>query len=255
MITFSESCIRCGTCARICPTHHLFFKPEEGPVVRENLPCLECMHCAAACPKKAIHFSHVPAYEEYPEMPEDETLRLIMTRRSNRHYKKVAPPAEDINWALDLAQWAPSGKNLHEVRWIVLHGADRCNAFYNKLVDTCAEVNILPELVNQRKKGNPDSVTCGCSALIFALMPDKNFNGDTDAIIATTTLELLLRKCDIGSCWGGYVTWLSKNLKQLQEYLHIPAGYHVACSLLCGYPENEAYPNIPWRPKADVTWL
>lgn len=85
-------------------------------------------------------------------MPEDETLRLIMTRRSNRHYKKEAPPVEDINWALDLAQWAPSGKNLHEVRWIVLHGADRCNAFYNKLVDTCAEVNILPELVNQRKK-------------------------------------------------------------------------------------------------------
>lgn len=112
MITISpEKCIRCGACAHVCPTHHIAM--EGGtPVVYSSRNCLRCMHCTAACPMQAVHFDFVPTYEEYPDIPEDETLKLILTRRSNRHFKDNAPDPEDLAWALDMAQWAPSGKNV-----------------------------------------------------------------------------------------------------------------------------------------------
>ena len=81
----------------------------------------------------------------------------------------------------------------------------------------------------------------------------KQAFGDTDAVIAATTLELLLRKCDIGSCWGGYLTRLAEQLPGVKAELGVPEGYHIACTLLCGYPD-EPYRNIPWRPHADVIW-
>jgi len=228
-----------------------------GPVhpgIYDNRNCLQCMHCAAACPKKAIHFDFVPTYEEYPEMPEDETLQLILTRRSNRHFQEEPPDPEDLAWALDMAQWAPSGKNFRPVRWLVLYGKEKCDALYHRVVDGCQTAGILPELVEQRRKGNHDSVTCGCSAIIFALMPNKILNGDTDGIIAMTTLELLLRKCGIGSCWGGYLAGLCEYLPGIKQSLDFPKGYHIACALMCGYPKEETFYHVPWRPKAIVDW-
>ena len=112
-ITFNpDLCVKCGLCAEACPTHHISMT-EDGPMAHHNRRCLLCMHCSAACPQKAIHFAHVPAFAEYPDTPEDETLKLIMTRRSIRRFKAAAPEAEDIAWALDIAQWAPSGINRH----------------------------------------------------------------------------------------------------------------------------------------------
>ncbi len=254
MITISKDrCIQCGACAGVCPTHHLSMGAN-GPEVRENLHCLQCMHCSAVCSQKAIHFDFVPTYEEYPDTPEDDTLQLIMTRRSNRHFRTDTPHQDDLAWALDMAQWAPSGKNLHQTRWLVFRGREKCDQIYHAVIDACEAADVAPELVAQRKKGNRDSVTCGCSVVIFALAPDRAMNPDTDAVIAATTLELLLRKCGIGSCWGGYLTHFSRNLPAIQKFLEIPEGYHVACTLLCGYPEDEPYCNIPWRPKAQVDW-
>ena len=66
------------------------------------------MHCAAMCPRKAIHFDAVPSYEEYIDTPEDTVLQLITMRRSIRRFKPEAPERDDLAWALDMAQWAPS---------------------------------------------------------------------------------------------------------------------------------------------------
>ena len=190
-------------------------------------------------------------------MPEDEILRLIMTRRSVRHFKPEAPEKEDITWALDMAQWAPSGKNRHPNQWLVVYGKEKCDAVYHLIVDTCEKQQMLPQLVAQRKKGNHDSVTCGCSTIIFSLMPDDRFGeltGDADGIIATATAELLLHHMGIGTCWGGYITFLANKMPELKQALHIPEKMHVACTLLCGI-SDEIYHNIPWRDHAKIQWV
>lgn len=259
-ITFNpELCVKCGLCAAACPTHHISMT-EEGPISHHNRRCLLCMHCSSACPQKAIHFTHVPAYAEYPDTPEDETLKLIMTRRSIRHFKPIAPEAEDIAWALDIAQWAPSGKNRHLTQWLVVHGKDKCDGVYNYVCDITEETGFMPALAQQRAKGNHDSVTCGCTAILMALAPDKSDgvvspeSAETDAVIAMTTAELLLNKLGCGTCWGGYLTFFANSIPQLREYLKLPEGYHVAGTLLCGIPD-ETYRNVPYRPAAQVQWL
>ena len=254
----TEKCIRCGQCAAICPTHHISME-DGAPRFHHNRRCLQCMHCTAACPKQAIHFEHVPAYAEYPDTPEDETIRLIMSRRSVRHFKPEAPEADDIAWALDLAQWAPSGKNRHLTRWMVALGKEKCDGIYNAICDITAETGVMPALAQQRAKGNHDSVTCGCTAILLALAPDSNNalspeSAETDAHIAMATAELLLNKIGLGTCWGGYLTFFANTVPQIRAYLEIPEGYHVAGTLLCGIP-NEKYFNIPYRPSAEVTWM
>lgn len=253
-----NQCIKCGLCAAACPTHHISMV-SDSPFSHHNRRCLLCMHCASACPQKAIHFAHVPTYAEYPEVPEDDTLKLIMSRRSIRHFKPEAPEQDDIAWALDLAQWAPSGKNRHLTRWLVIHTKEKCDALYNYVCDVTLETNVMPALAQQRDKGNHDSVTCGCSTVIMALAPDTDSvlspeNTETDAVIAMTTAELLLNKIGLGTCWGGYLTFFTKHLPQLRKYLNIPEGYHVAGTLLCGIPD-EHYRNIPYRPNATIDWL
>lgn len=255
-ITFNENCIQCGQCAAVCPTHHISMT-EDGPMSHHNRRCLQCMHCSAVCPQKAIHFEHIPAYAEYPEIPEDDTLKLIMMRRSVRHFKKEAPNADDITWALDLAQWAPSGKNRHLTQWIVIHTKEKCDALYNAICDITRDTGIMPDLARQRDKGNHDSVTCGCSTIIMALAPDKSDgvvspeSAETDAVIAMTTAELLLNKQGYGTCWGGYLTFFTNSIPQLKEYVNLPVGYHVAGTLLCGIPD-EHYRNVPYRPNATI---
>lgn len=256
MISISiEHCVNCGACGNICPSHSIT-KGKEHPIIHPGRNCIRCMHCAAVCPKQAIHFDFVPAYEEYLELPDDAFLRRIITRRSVRHFLPDAPNREDIAWALDMVQWAPSGKNAHTNRWLVIHGKEKCDTLYNTVVDLCAQNHILPELVVQREKGNHDSVTCGCSTVIFALAPKPlhaHIPTETDAVIAATTLDLLLQHIGIGTCWAGYLTWLIPALPGLQEYLGIPEDMMVAGTLLCGIPD-ETYRNIPWRPKATVEW-
>ena len=259
-ITFNpDLCVKCGLCAKACPTHHISIT-EDGPMAHHNRRCLLCMHCSAACPQKAIHFAHVPAFAEYPDTPEDETLKLIMTRRSIRRCKAAAPEAEDIAWALDIAQWAPSGKNRHLTKWLVIHTKEKCDALYNYVCDITAETGIMPSLARQRDKGDRDSITCGCSTILMALSPNKSDgvvsaeSAETDAVIAMTTAELLLNKLGYGSCWGGFLTFFTNSIPQFREYLQVPEGYHVAGTLLCGIPD-ETYRNVPYRPKADAQWL
>ncbi len=50
-VRVSEDCIRCGLCARICPTHNLTLG-ENG--IEQAGMCAVCYRCVNACPKQAI---------------------------------------------------------------------------------------------------------------------------------------------------------------------------------------------------------
>lgn len=251
MTIYAEKCIRCGACVSACPTRRLTME-NGAPVVHANQRCLTCMHCAAMCPQKAIHFDAVLSYEEYIDTPEDTVLQLITMRRSIRRFKPEAPERDDLAWALDMAQWAPSAKNLRPTQWLVVYGKDKCDDVYRTAIRLCQEQNVMPDVVAQQKAENRNSVTCGCTTILLALAPEGEW-GDTDAVIAAATAELLLQHIGIGTCWGGYMHRLLAALPDLRETLNIPEGCHCAAALLCGIPD-ETYRNVPWRPKANVEW-
>ena len=116
MFTIDEAaCIGCASCVTVCPSG-LFSLGEDGKAKAPNQKrCMRCMHCTATCPTRAVHFEDVPAGEAYSDHPSGGLERLVTTRRSIRHYRDELPPRELIQWALDTAEYAPSGHNMHKI--------------------------------------------------------------------------------------------------------------------------------------------
>lgn len=111
-----------------------------------------------------------------------------------------------------------------------------------------------PELVKLYDKG-VDLLTCNAPCVIVGWSPLDALNPCVDTVIAMTTVELLLVKRGLGSCWGGYLRQVSDVSPELRARLHVPEGARVQCALMVGWPQGEHYPNIPWKPSASVQWI
>ncbi len=248
-----EQCIGCGSCVRVCPMGYLTM--EDGhPAPRERRRCIACMHCASACPKQAVHFDELPAGADYPQAPVDALERLVKSRRSVRKFAAAPPARGDIQWALDCAQYAPSGKNVHDNRWTVVYGREKTLELTNRVLDVCRATGVAPELPKLYEKGT-DLICCGAPCMIIGWSPDATLNPVVDPAVALTTVELLLVSRGYVTCWGGYLRQVSDEDAALRAYLGVPDGCRVRCALMVGRPGAERYPNIPYRPAAATFWL
>ena len=246
-------CIGCNTCQRLCPMG-VFVKGEQAPEVHPRRRCIECMHCAGACPKKAIRFDTLTVEETYPEKAADPLEDLIRSRRSIRNFSEKLPEKELVQKALDLANYAPSGKNQRAYRYTVIWGKDQVLELRDKCMALCEEFGEAPELPKLLRYGT-DLLTCGAPMMIVLWSPDDCLNPVLDAAVAMAQLELILVNEGLGTCWGGYLRQVSDRFPEIREYLGIPEGCHVRCALMAGYPKAEKYPNPVWRPKAEAIWL
>ena len=244
-----EGCIGCGACVRLCAMGYL--KLEEGkPQVRERRRCIECGHCAAACPKQAITLEH----EGWaPLLPENELERQIITRRSIRHFKPEPPAKEVIQRALDVAEYAASGKNAHAHHWTILYGLEQTEKVTEMALDFAARTGNGKELIKIKAAGT-NLLTCDAPCVILAWSPDDALNPVLDPALATALVEIQLNQAGIGTCWGGYLRQIADADAELREYMGIPEGCSLRCALICGYPAGEHYPNIPPRPRAQANW-
>ncbi|MBR2717044.1 MAG: nitroreductase family protein, partial [Oscillospiraceae bacterium] len=196
-ITFDkERCIRCGRCADTCAMGHIRMS-DDGPVIGRGT-CMECLQCAAVCPRQAVLFGGRAAVTA---VPEDPLEKLVMSRRSVRHFKPEAPDRELIRWAIQRAGYAPSGKNRHANRWTVVYGIDRVEAVRARALRHCEETGMAPELVRFAARGL-DLLTCGAPVVIIGWSPDDCLNPCVDTAIAMETAELLLVSRGLGTCWG-----------------------------------------------------
>lgn len=254
MFTIDPSkCINCSSCVRVCPMGVLS-KGAPTPVIRPDRRCIRCMHCAAACPRQAVLFDGLPPEEQYRPRPEDPLETLIQSRRSVRRFQDRLPDRELIQWALDTAAWAPSGKNQHANRWTILWGKEETQRVKQMALDFCAAAGEAPELLKLDSRG-VDLITCGAPCLIIGWSPLDCLNPCLDTAVAMTTLELLLVSRGLSTCWGGYLRQLTDVCPALQSELGIPEGAKMQCALMVGYAKGERYPNIPYRPKAQANWV
>lgn len=254
MVTIDKNlCIGCNTCQRLCPMG-VFVKGEKTPEVHPRRRCIECMHCAGACPKKAIRFDSLTVEETYPPKATEPLEDLIRSRRSIRNFSDKLPEKAVVQKALDLANYAPSGKNQRAYRYTVIWGKDKVLELRDKCMALCEEFGEAPELPKLLKYGT-DLLTCGAPIMVVLWSPDDCLNPVLDAAVAMAQLELILVSEGLGTCWGGYLRQVSDRFGEIREYLGIPEGCHVRCALMAGYPKAEKYPNPVWRPKAEANWL
>lgn len=63
----NEICIKCGKCAKICPS--VIFTQEKmgGEITLQNInACIGCGHCVAVCPVSAVIHSEFPEDKVHP---------------------------------------------------------------------------------------------------------------------------------------------------------------------------------------------
>ena len=253
MITFDLSrCVGCGSCVRVCPMGYLTLE-DKVPQVRQRRRCIECGHCVATCPKQAVSLS-VPGVGLHCPTPENELEQLMLRRRSVRHFRTDPPPREIIQRALDLAEYAPSGKNAHQHHWTVLYGLEETEKVTEMALEFSERTGEAKELIKIKAAGT-NLLTCDAPCVIIAWSPDDALNPVADPVLALALVELQLNRAGLATCWGGYLKQIAQADRDLSAYLGIPEGANLRCALMVGYAKGENYPNQPPRPKASAHWL
>lgn len=244
-----ELCIGCGACTRLCPMGYLTMSDGKA-AIKERRRCISCGHCVGTCPKQAVSLVE----QGWSALaPANELERQIVARRSVRHFKPEPPAKELIQRALDVAEYAPSGKNAHAHRWTVLYGMEQTQKVTELCLDIAARTGNGKELIKIMAAGT-NLLTCDAPCVILAWSPDDALNPVLDPALAMALVEIQLNQMGIGTCWGGYLRQIADADADLRAWMGIPEGCNLRCALVCGYPQGERYPNIPPRPQASVEW-
>ncbi|MDO4546273.1 MAG: nitroreductase family protein [Bacillota bacterium] len=260
MIKINEDrCIECLTCLSVCPFTVL--EDVDGrPQLAPGKTCLKCMHCGAICPTEAITFDEKPSIlsDELPVPGNDFSKDLknhILTRRSYRHFNEEPVPRGIIQDALELASWAPSAKNQHPTKWIVIESRELMDQIMELILKYTKETGISPEIASELEAGN--NVVMGTApTLLLAYARDNAISPETDTAIAMTTVELYLQARGVGTCWAGYLKRMANAIPEIRALLpELPENNSFYGAFMIGYPEDEKYLHIPERLKrADIRW-
>lgn len=88
----SDRCIKCGICAKICPTN--VFGPELIPSIARQEDCQTCFACEAYCPADAIYVSpyNYPKQVDEKELVNDNQLglyrKMLGWKKAGQNIKK-----------------------------------------------------------------------------------------------------------------------------------------------------------------------
>ncbi len=267
-----EKCTGCLTCLSVCP-FTVLEEVDGKPQLAEGKSCMACMHCAAACIEKAIFYGEQPAVldvkgdfqkvgpvdkglVEQADNFSEQLKTHILKRRSYRHFSSEKVDRKLIEEALELASWAPSAKNQHPTKWIIIDDDKVIKEIMTHILKYAEENNISPEIISEYAAGN--NVVMGtASTMLLAYASDYAISPETDTAIAMTTAELYLQSKGVGTCWAGYFKRMCNAIPEIKELLpKIPRAHSFYGAFMMGYPEKEEYLHIPERIKsADISWI
>lgn len=255
-----DVCIECMTCVTVCPFTVL---EESGDGIRkiEGKKCIGCMHCGAVCPTEAITYDGKPSIvdDELPVIREGfykDLRNHILKRRSYRHFSEEQVPRSVIKEALELAAWAPSAKNQHPTKWMIIESQDVMEKMMDFILEYVQSTGVSMEIASEMEIGN--NVVMGtATSLLLAYASDNAISPETDTAIAMTTAELYLQAKGVGTCWAGYLKRMANNVPKIKELLpELPENHSFYGAFMIGYPEDEEYLHIPQRFKrADIEWV
>lgn len=260
MITIDkEKCIGCMKCVWVCPFMVLSGDGDKPQISREKY-CIKCLHCAAACPQNAISLDGMDGIIsddvfQLSDQFQTQLEQYLLSRRSYRRFKPEPVPKEIISKALTVAAWAPSAKNQHPTKWIVISGKSKIKEIMDAILEYVKETGVSPEIADLYEQGH-NVVTGMAETLILGYARAGAINPPVDTALAIYHAELMLQTQGIGTCWGGYLTRMCNQVSALRELFHLPEGYQFYGSIMVGYPENEEYIHIPNRHKQpDIQWM
>ena len=266
----AERCLRDGLCAAACPLGLVVQIDADSlpePLKDKEYRCIGCGHCASVCPTGALELTALPAgFEPVRKdltVSSEQAEQFMRSRRSIRRYKDEAVPEALLVRVLDTARWAPSGHNVHPVRWSVIRSRAGVAAVAAMIAHWMAEqaeagTDLAKALhlggVARSFETGRDLITRGAPHLATAFAPKKGVTPNTDAVIAASHADLAAHAHGLGTCWCGYAMMAAHHHEPVLRALGVPEGHDAGACLMLGYPRVR-YRRIPPRPKPDITWL
>jgi nitroreductase len=180
----------------------------------------------------------------------NETIKVIMNRRSHRKYKAAQIDEEKIRAIMDCAIHAPSAMNQQKWHFTVI----RDQEMLVKIAEIIRQhlLKSPVEFFVQRAKDPSFNVFYNAPTVILVTAEEEGMFLDFDCGAATENIALAAESLNIGSCVIGMAAALfeSEKADEIKKELGIPGGYRFVISIALGYKVNE---NQPVPPKnADV---
>jgi len=264
-----DKCVKCGSCAGVCPVKIIVFRPESvpKPVPWADKVCIDCGHCVSVCPAAALDHRSMKAAECKPirddlRLTPEQSEQFFRSRRSIRAFKEDTVGRDVIEKLIKTARYAPTGHNMQPVKWKVFSGKDAVAGLRDTVVEWmrwCIEN--APELAVQLQmegmlKGctaGMDVILRGAPHVIVAYGEKEDRTAESSCRIAMTHFELAAHAAGHGACWAGYLDAGLSQWGPLQDALELPKGHVSFCSMMLGNPAYR-YCRIPLRKTPVVTW-
>ncbi len=250
-------CTTCGACVNVCPSNIIRRDADASPIVHLGLGCISCGHCIAVCPSGAMS---VGKETEKAGIADPAILTChLKTRRSIRVWKDSPVTKEECEELIGITAYAPSGCNIHPVRWVVVNDPAKVKAFVaasTELLRTVPKENRMYSLATGllRKLDAGDDVLCrNAPVLLIAVANPKEDLGFVDSIISLTYADVYAPSIGLGTCWAGFVMVLLGVFPTLHKTLGIPEGYKAQYALLAGHPKY-TFNSISPRDMPEIFW-
>lgn len=239
-----EKCLKDGICINVCPCqifkHSKTGLPEIDPTLAKT--CIKCGHCASACPGNAITVQGLNPDEFRPghenlNLPTFEVFsNLVISRRSIRNFKDKPVEIELIQKLIDITRYCPTAKNTQALSWLIVNGAEKVRKVSAAVIETFRPNDKMAPLVEAFDKGE-DPVSRGAPQLAIIYGPEKYAWGTMDAAIAIANLELAAKASEIGTCWGGFITYAASVNKSIGKSLGLDDSDKIFAAIMLGYPK------------------
>lgn len=250
-------CTTCGVCVNVCPANIIQRDADASPIVHPGPECISCGHCIAFCPSGAMSLE---TGSEPAGIADPVTLaRHLKTRRSIRVWKDTPVTNEECEELIRITGHAPSGCNIHPVKWVVVNDPAKVKAFVAASAELLRNVpkedhmyGLAAGLLRKLDAGN-DAVCRNAPALLIAVTDPKEDLGLVDSVVSLTYADIYAPSIGLGTCWAGFVMILLGVFPPLHKILGIPDGYKPQFALLAGHPKY-TFKHIPPRDMPEIFW-
>jgi nitroreductase/NAD-dependent dihydropyrimidine dehydrogenase PreA subunit len=274
-----EKCTSCGLCIENCPFKCLEMDETEHPKMKSEYICISCFNCSVACPVDALSVERIYNVKggffdtktpsiKMPLSPKDAegkpaewntVERIVLERRSVRHFKKDPVPESLIIRVLEAGRFAPSGGNHQPWKFAVVTNPEMmaeletaCHAFWAGVYPVFTNDDAVMNMVGVVETGVFDprtqyGIRCialkelpvflGAPAVIFLGGHPKLNNPALSIGICGQNMNIVANSLGLGACWSNFAGVAANAIPEVKSRLGFDDPWVIHTALVLGYPE------------------